>query len=98
MEQAKHTPGPWRLSNELDTQVEAVASGNFIASCDGGGEDGEYETDLANARLCAAAPDLLAAAKRALNVLKACGYTTGGTKRPTVLDALSAAIHRATGE
>jgi hypothetical protein len=46
----QHTPGPWRLSHELDTHVEAEASGNFVASCDGGGEDGEYETDLANAR------------------------------------------------
>jgi hypothetical protein len=55
----QHTPGPWRLSHEADTQVEAERNGNFIASCDGGGEDGEYETDLANARLIAAAPDLL---------------------------------------
>jgi hypothetical protein len=55
---SKHTPGPWRISLVDETLIQ------------GGGRDvamacGDYDTDFermeANARLIAAAPDLLAA-------------------------------------
>lgn len=62
--QQTHTPGPWTTNKKCPTMVEAVADGqgvNLIVDCndpDGFRTRGE---DMANARLIAAAPDLLAA-------------------------------------
>ena len=64
MSEAKHTPGPWRV--EVDTGPEAAwerkwptihAEKYEVVGCEG--LYGDYETDMANARLIAAAPDLL---------------------------------------
>ena len=68
MSEAKHTPGPWRV--EVDTGPEAAwerkwptihAEKYEVVGCEG--LYGDYETDMANARLIAAAPDLLDALK-----------------------------------
>lgn len=66
---AAHTPGPWALDVMPNTtyigQPKANSSGLFsiVAQCDCGSEDGyviaAHETKMANARLIAAAPDLL---------------------------------------
>jgi hypothetical protein len=57
-ENFKHTPGPWKIKNGhnysiLDSQNRAVAFTSFGAEI----------CDVANARLIAAAPDLLDACK-----------------------------------
>jgi hypothetical protein len=54
-----HTPGPWSVSNGLST-VWANDGERQIADCDKGPLRSAGE-DLANARLIAAAPELLAA-------------------------------------
>lgn len=62
MSGSSHTPGPWDCEN-ADTLpiVRATADGTFIADCNG--RSGEGELDAANARLVAAAPELLDALK-----------------------------------
>jgi hypothetical protein len=67
----KHTPGPWKAGNDSGCRpIKAGKSGRHrqaqymeIANTVGLSDDAE---DRANARLIAAAPDLLAALKRAL--------------------------------
>lgn len=59
-----HTHGPW---NAKDSIVYSLESGKYVARCDIGGRDEETE---ANARLIAAAPDLLGALKEALDQLE----------------------------
>lgn len=89
---SKPTPGPW-IATAYGT-VMPLGANYLVASCVG--KSGTYRNYKANARLIAAAPDLLAASKRALAVLKTLGYSTSKGK-PTVLDALSSAIAAATG-
>lgn len=56
---SKHTPGPWEVQN-----MTVFNSGcMFVANCDGLGDVDRMEISRANARLIAAAPDLLAALK-----------------------------------
>lgn len=72
--EARHTPGPWRLETESrdaqrgsDLLVTDAEGGYSIADCDtafpgsGGMHPDEYARAQANARLIAAAPDLLEA-------------------------------------
>ena len=65
-----HTPGPWTVDIEsrlISSRIAAVAR-----ACQGDYNPNEMEPeDYANARLIAAAPDLLEAAKGALGYLLA---------------------------
>ena len=73
---AEHTPGPWKVGSKarMKPYVEG-ADGMFVASCGGNAPGkGNYDTATwrrreANARLIAAAPDLLEALKRLLSRL-----------------------------
>lgn len=56
--QTKHTPGPWAVESDTDIVSD---SGDFVASCHEPGSDVSTAREYANARLIAAAPDLLAA-------------------------------------
>jgi len=65
--EAKHTTGPW--SQKLDHKGEPEArvlgpDGSMIAELDGYCDD--YRTEIANARLIAAAPELLDALQNAV--------------------------------
>lgn len=62
---AKHTPGPWQaVRNSVYWEIRIAHEGKFdrqlgdlcATGCEPGHDSGEEE---ANARLCAAAPDLL---------------------------------------
>ena len=65
MTAAKHTPGPWRVGPVDDTRVED-ANGNEVAQIDGDyNQPDTWPLMEANARLIAAAPDMLAALKAA---------------------------------
>lgn len=71
----KHTPGPWTAGRpDMQTFVDGVPSkwiyddkGQYVAAASGR-IDGPWEQVMANARLIAAAPDLLAVAEYALEV------------------------------
>jgi hypothetical protein len=58
MKQAKHTPGPWRTKLAVDVIFIEPVSGEPVAEV-----EAPTDTDWANARLIAAAPELLEAAK-----------------------------------
>ena len=59
----QHTPGPWFANDSLQLFAE---TGQHIASLDSSTEGFEGGTLYANARLIAAAPDLLAAVQHLL--------------------------------
>lgn len=65
MSASQHTPGPWHLRG--DTIL--VKPSCIIGQCDRGGK--HPETIMANARLIAAAPELLQALKHCLCYLEA---------------------------
>jgi hypothetical protein len=87
MSEAKHTPGPWELEafkvdGMLLFQITAPngsgPGGNLIL--DDASIEGETdEEQIANARLIAAAPELLEALKRMDHTLTAHGHVDSGT-------------------
>ena len=91
------TPGPWYVTGKLTRYVEALIDGGLIqevAACGPTKADGGYGPQQeANARLIAAAPDLL----ESLIELADCGAEAWGEDRPCVKWA-RAAIAKATGE
>lgn len=57
----KHTPGPWRVvEDRAPSSLEVYAGKTAIAEC---WRRADVETEIANARLIAAAPELLDALK-----------------------------------
>lgn len=112
---SKHTPGPWEAVG-IYGDVMAEAPRGAICRCYQekamNSLGPTLEQSRANARLIAAAPDLLAAAEKSVHLLgllvesvgwrEAWGNIDGGTwAGPSVqgsIDALSAAIRRARGE
>lgn len=92
----KHTPGPWSGKTVIAMTVVLEECGVSL----GFGSRRTEET-VANARLIAAAPDLLEAAENALGVFIACTVPADGCDdRTAILDSqrqLRAAIAKATG-
>jgi len=64
---SQHTPGPWWAGTDEDAHMVygSEADGTAVADCMR--DDGDDYVERANARLIAAAPDLLAACKVALD-------------------------------
>ena len=84
---SKHTPGPW---NRLGTVVWDEKMGRVVAQC--ATTLNQMQADDANARLIAAAPDLLEALKEILTLPQLIG---GGTVSIPIQNA-RAAIAKAT--
>lgn len=97
---SKHTPGPWEVLHcGIDSETILVQSGDGLEICTTIGEQMGLPEEAANARLIAAAPDMLAACKSALEVLdEACqtGYHDAEKDAPTARE-LEAAIAKAEG-
>ncbi len=96
-DKTKHTPGPWRTKREgfSTVYVEARIDGGLIqevAAC--GPTEAGLEQQEANARLIAAAPELLEAL-RGIMKLDEDLCSEGAIE---ALDKASAAIAKATGE
>lgn len=91
---SKHTPGPWKHRH---TPLRGIANDVY---CVDWSEDQEEVAEVvhgeANARLIAAAPDLL----EALQVLDAlwCENESGGLDFSLAIDRARAAIAKATGD
>lgn len=89
---SKHTPGPWKFyddSNDGKTnRIEIVAIGKTVARI----YHSVPEEDLPNARLIAAAPELLAALQAVAD------YWAGGDVPADIDAAMRAAIAKATGQ
>lgn len=97
---AKHTPGPWRVFTAKppnDHKIIGIGelTGEGIADCGFGVWRGGSAEALANARLIAAAPELLAALKAARRYVETCADPFN--KDDHVLKQVDAAIARATG-
>lgn len=102
MSERKHTPGPWRLSGHSEDSPEKLSvedgNGYFIAEVDFG------LAQKANARLIAAAPELLEALKELVkanedhneSVSKVIGELPGW--KDSYLDKARSAIAKALGE
>ena len=92
-----HTPGPWRVHFNVPTAIvpghiiktEADPQSPIASLWIGGGSKGVARQE-ANARLIAAAPELLATCQRVLSSL------LGGGEMPTVQE-IDAVIHKAEG-
>lgn len=104
---AKHTPGPWKacLNGECECGYVFGDGGDvYVARALGPGDEEDprptREMQKANARLIAAAPDLLAAAEAALWALEKAdcwcgpGYTC---LKCRVIDQVKTAIAKAKG-
>ena len=70
----KHTPGPWFITGSMTKYVEARIPGRMIqevAACGPtAADDGYGEQQMANARLIAAAPELLDALEEVVQWLE----------------------------
>lgn len=95
MKQPKHTPGPWRVERH-DGKTEIWSQNHFVARVDDalfmsakkhGLEDG-------NARLIAAAPEMLEALASALNFINGYGEQT----KAGIIYEIKSAIAKARGE
>ena len=85
---AQHTPGPWRVGPVDDTRIVSVKHDEEIAIASGDYDSPEgWPIMEANARLIAAAPDLLDALQKLCATLNDNGYAT---------DHAAAAIAKAT--
>ena len=89
----KHTPGDWYVTGEMTRYINVRIGGGLIqevASCGPTEADGGYGSQQeANARLIAAAPDLLEALRGVLRI---------ADRKTDEFDAARAAIAKATGE
>lgn len=105
----KHTPGPWFITGSMTKYVEARIPGRMIqevAACGPtAADDGYGEQQMANARLIAAAPDLLEAlievtASLAWNAHGECRAIHDGPIMPSAqaVEFARAAIAKAKGE
>ena len=63
----KHTLGPWRVNDKTIFQDNPLDSVVMIASCSSAAL--EHKEQQANARLIAAAPDLLAALNKIMRIM-----------------------------
>jgi len=99
---AGHTPGPWRVEDETELggfAVYAEYNGQFgrktAIICSRNRWEHQAAASLANARLIAAAPDLLSALRDLAVVVS--GYPMSGMDAEARLQAAYAAIARAEG-
>lgn len=97
MSEVKHTPGPWH-AGEYEEYDQAVIgpAGIMVADCSIYHETRSIETNQANARLIAAAPEMYAALKA---LLKECSdnYRSGRAIVPSVMADACDAISKAEG-
>lgn len=105
----EHTPGPWqtvqepeqRATNEMyryvvvaDDPDDPLSPWNIAAAFGWvGHQDDPWEQSAANARLIAAAPDLLAACRAVVSA-----YASGQAYDKCPLDIVKAAIGKAVGD
>ena len=107
MSDAKHTPGPWtaqRAPKPTRHWVVNIPGDHPLVVGRTGGPDDIHERDGANARLMAAAPDLLAACEASLDAHHNAHDTGLAVRYPVrecehpICATLRAAIAKARGE
>lgn len=93
---SKHTPGPWNLYDDTAStgRIEIVALGKTVARI----YRSVPEEDLPNARLIAAAPDLLEALRGVVAMIDSLNSAYGSEQVDSVVSNGRAVIAKATGE
>ena len=94
------TPAPWNTGGGIYSNCEVMAGRRLVANTGGysDGAAGTREQNEANARLIAAAPDLLSALKEARDELwRAHHHTMSEDEFHSRYKAIDAAISKATG-
>ena len=96
MSEIKPTPGPWAVARMTPCRVD-TASGSISISWSSNNDSGAREREAeANARLIAAAPELLEALQKMLPELR--GLSIVSDTAAEMLREAEAAIAKATGE
>lgn len=104
---SKHTPGPWSVPHSADEESgcscgyvfsESQRGFGAVATVPFGGEDENYPLAKANAKLIAAAPDLLEALQPFLDFADRELDLHGDVIPESIIEAARAAIAKAKGE
>ena len=90
---SKHTPGPWNIGTKNGARVWSENGETLIADADAS-ESLRKEIKKANARLIAAAPDLLAIVKE---LQESVSYWSEYDVPLGIVDRINTAIAKATG-
>ena len=99
-EAIKHTPGPWLTTEStehwgrVNVTVQAAFTANEIATA----WQGTTDVNRANARLIAAAPDLLEACELIVSAFDQLAPMSPARNEPLQINAARAAIAKARGE
>lgn len=91
---SKHTPGPWIVKERVAGFDILAPESVYAVAEDPGGDYGVID-DLQDARLIAAAPDLLEALEGTAALLEQLGFVSGDS---LTVDAARVAIAKAKGE
>lgn len=98
MTQTNHTPGPWEIDDAAFDGLDIVSPQGRVAMLNDG-EPGEDTSIWANARLIAAAPDMLAALEALMRwETSALDAEQAAALMDEVCDMARAAIAKAKGE
>lgn len=90
---SKHTPGPWRVvEDRVPSSLEVYAGKTAIAEC---WRRADVETEIANARLIASAPELFAALQLMVDRFLDTEGSYGAWENEAI-EAARAAIEKAT--
>lgn len=84
---AKHTPGPWQVKHFNPTEV--CDCDGEVRGCSGiarTSTNSPMAERLANAKLIAAAPDLLASLRECESILRILGYVNGADIAKAAID------------
>ncbi len=95
MNTPEHTPGPWQVNERFDGHV-MTSDGLAVADCCLDYSSIDFDEQKINARLIAAAPELLEALKEISEVFDV-SWREGSTQR-RLGDLARTAIAKATGE
>lgn len=91
----KHSPAPWRLAKSYNNECVIDARGRMVADCCIAARGVTQEMVEANARLCAAAPDVTAALRDLLAAAERHIFSTECKKER---NAARAALAKADGK
>lgn len=94
MNEFKGTPGPWRTSSAYGTCVIDSSGRTLLSLVTNYVERNNVYADIADARLIAAAPEMLEALRQATQSMLDSGYSPNSV----VIQANNAAIAKALGE
>jgi hypothetical protein len=101
---SKHTPGPWQLAEKYNCKDVRAVDGPYVADCNASAAI-DWRTKEANARLIAAAPEMLIELRQAVIQLEMAAeciekgrYDEALLHASILMSSKRAAIAKATGE